>query len=56
MADNNLGGGEGTKEICKMLTLNRYLRKINLSGSVKESTEDVVCAFYIALINRKQIQ
>ncbi len=33
LADNCLGGGgEGTKEICKMLTLNRNLRKINLSG------------------------
>lgn len=34
MADNRLGGGdEGTKEICKMLTLNRNLKRINLSGN-----------------------
>lgn len=32
LADNRLGGGEDTKEICKMLTLNRNLKKINLSG------------------------
>ncbi|CAF3994114.1 unnamed protein product [Rotaria sp. Silwood2] len=33
LADNRLGGGEGTKEICKMLTLNRNLKRINLSGN-----------------------
>ncbi|CAF3550873.1 unnamed protein product [Rotaria sp. Silwood1] len=33
LADNCLSGGEGTKEICKMLTLNRNLKKINLSGN-----------------------
>ncbi|CAF1129647.1 unnamed protein product [Rotaria sordida] len=33
LADNCLGGGEGTREICKMLTLNRNLKKINLSGN-----------------------
>jgi len=27
-----LGGGEGTKEICKMIASNQHLRKINLSG------------------------
>ncbi|CAF1398584.1 unnamed protein product [Adineta steineri] len=36
LADNRLGGGAGgvgTIEICKMLTLNRNLKKINLSGN-----------------------
>ncbi|CAF1217272.1 unnamed protein product [Rotaria magnacalcarata] len=33
LADNRIGGGEGTKEICKMLTLNRNLKKINLSAN-----------------------
>ncbi|CAF3430854.1 unnamed protein product [Rotaria sp. Silwood1] len=33
LADNRLGGDEGTKEICKLLTLNRNLKKINLSGN-----------------------
>ncbi|CAF4740173.1 unnamed protein product [Rotaria socialis] len=33
LADNRLGGNEGTKEICRMLTLNRNLKKLNLSGN-----------------------
>ncbi|CAF0830879.1 unnamed protein product [Adineta steineri] len=33
LVDNRLGGGEGTKEICRMLTLNQNLKKINLSGN-----------------------
>ncbi|CAF0984155.1 unnamed protein product [Rotaria sordida] len=33
LADNRLGGDEGTKEICRLLTLNRNLKKINLSGN-----------------------
>ncbi|CAF0790440.1 unnamed protein product [Adineta ricciae] len=33
LVDNRLGGGEGTKEICRMLTTSQNLRKINLSGN-----------------------
>ncbi|CAF0833626.1 unnamed protein product [Adineta ricciae] len=33
LVDNRLGGGEGTNEICRMLTTSQNLRKINLSGN-----------------------